>query len=207
MRIGPKYKIARRLGDSIFEKTRTQRYALVEGKKKANIQKRKKHRSNFTEYGIQFLEKQKIRFSYGITERQLANYVAKAKTSRKGSPTEETFRMLELRLDNVLYRLGIAPTRQFGRKGINHGHVTINGQKMDVASYQVKIGEIVGVKAKSKEGGLVRGRKEALKEYSTPSWLLLDPETLTGTVKSLPKMGEHESNLNFGLVVQFYSRV
>ncbi|HEY4493430.1 MAG TPA: 30S ribosomal protein S4 [Candidatus Paceibacterota bacterium] len=207
MKIGPKYKIARRLGDAIFEKTRTQRFAMVEGKKKADIQKRKKHRSMLTEYGIQFLEKQKIRFTYGINEKQLSNYMRKAKSVKGGVPSELAYGGLERRLDNVVYRLGLVPTRQFARQVVTHGHIRVNGKRVSSPSYEVKVGDEIGVRPGSLDSGLFKSRRETLKDYNPPAWVSLDLEKLSGMVVGSPKLGDYDSNLNFGLVVQFYSRV
>lgn len=207
MRIGPKYKIARRLGDAIFPKTQTAKFAASESRKKLAQTKKRKHRSNVTEYGNQFIEKQKIRFSYGLTERSLANYVSKAKHTETDAPKDLVYKALERRLDNVIFRIGLASTRQFGRQMVGHNHITINGKRQNVPSYEVKVGDKIGVKASSRESAMFRNKSEQLKEFKTPSWIVFDPVKLEAQIKTLPKTGEFETNLNFGAVVQFYSRV
>ncbi|HEY4514888.1 MAG TPA: 30S ribosomal protein S4 [Candidatus Paceibacterota bacterium] len=207
MNISKKYKIARRLGASIYPKTSTPRFAMVESKKKANLQKKRKHRSNTTEYGIQFLEKQKIRYTYGITEKQLSNYVGKARSGNKGAPADVAYVLLESRLDNVVYRLGIAGTRQFARQMISHGHIEVNGKRLSIPSYSVKIGDKIGVRDNSKKSNILVNRMEAIKEHNVVNWLHLDKEKLEGSVIATPIVGERESDLNFGILVQFYSRV
>jgi len=207
MRIGPKYKIARRLGEGIFSKTLKERFAMMEGKKKINLTRKKKHRSNLTEYGIQFLEKQRLRYSYGISERQLGNYIEEARINTSGRAADNIFGLLESRLDNVVYRLGLVPTRQFARQIVTHGHVIVNKKRVGSPSYRIKVGDIITIKQNAKEGGLMRDRRELLTEYRTPSWLSLDPVEIMGKVLAKPKPGEYETGLNFGLVIQFYSRV
>src|SRR3989338_7594685 len=211
MRVGPKYKIARRLGESIFSKTQTPRFAMVEGKKKTNISKKRKHRSNLTEYGIQFLEKQKIRLSYGLTEKQLSNIVKAARKKRSIginiTAAQIVYRDLESRIDNTLYRLGLAPTRASGRQMVTHGHVLVNNKKVNSPSYSMNIADRMAISSKGIEGGLMRGRAEKALQTHAPTWLALDEKTLEGTVLSEPKLGEQDSHLNFGILVQFYSRV
>ena len=207
MRIGPKYKIARRLGDAIFPKTQKERFAMVESKKKASLSKKRKHRSSVTEYGQQFLEKQKVRYTYGVTEKQLRNLVKTAKSQTKGNVAGEVFKSLETRLDNVVYKLGFVPTRQFGRQIVGHGHIFVNGKKVSIPSYHVKVSDVIGINPSKRESGIFRNKLEILKEYKSPSWLVLDPEKIEAKVMGWPEMGDYETNLNFPVVVQFYSRV
>ncbi|HEY4518151.1 MAG TPA: 30S ribosomal protein S4 [Candidatus Paceibacterota bacterium] len=207
MIIGPKYKIARRLGDAIFPKTQKPRFAMVESKKRANLTKKRKHRSNTTEFGLQFLEKQKVRYTYGLGERQMANYIKKAKSAPGTKPLDELFKLLERRLDNVVFRTGLASTRQFGRQISNHGHITVNGKRVSIPSYTVKVGDKIGVYKGSAAKTLFKDKAAELKEMKTPTWIKFSPETLEATITALPMPGENETNLNFGSVVQFYSRV
>ncbi len=207
MIIGPRYKICRRLGDAVFSKCQTPRYAMTEGKKKADKMKKRKHRSNVTEYGTQLLEKQKLRYTYGISEKQLSNYVTKARRMSSDSPAVNTYKLLESRLDNVIFRMGLVPTRQFARQVVTHGHIMVNGKKLDIPSGQIKPGDKISIRPKSKENPIFKSKGEALKEFVSPTWMTFDPVTLEAGISGRPKMGEQESNLNFALVVQFYSRV
>lgn len=208
MRVGPKFKICRRLGDSVFSKCQTTRYALTEGKKKSIAMKKRKHRSNTTEFGIQLLEKQKLRFTYGISERQLANYILKSKKISTEAPAANVYKLLESRLDNVVYRMGFVQTRQFARQVVGHGHITVNGKKVDVPSYSVRLGDKIAIRTKSKDNVIFKNKSEGLKEFNTvPAWISLDKTILEASISGAPKVGEFETNLNFGLVVQFYSRV
>ena len=127
MKIGPKYKIARRLGPAVFEKTQTQKFALSEARHAAG-KKRDKRSKALSDFGLQLIEKQRVRFSYGITERQLSNYVEKA-IETKGNPSENLFASLESRLDNVVYRMGIAHTRRLARQMVSHGHFVVYGKR------------------------------------------------------------------------------
>ncbi len=207
MKIGPKYKLARRLGDAIFPKTQKGRFAMVESKKRLNMQKRRKHRSNTTEYGTQFIEKQKLRYTYGLGEKQLSNYIGKAKQNKNEKPVDELYKLLERRLDNVVFRIGLAVTRQFGRQMVSHGHIAVNGKRVSIPSYSVKLGDKISIMPRSSKSPMYAGKQEALKEFKNPTWLTLNPDTLEGEVKGNPLPGEFEGNLNFGTVVQFYSRV
>ena len=207
MIIGPKYKIARRLGEAIFPKTQKPRFAMVESKKRANVTKKRKHRSNTTEYGLQFLEKQKVRFTYGLGERHMANYIKKAKSTEGTKPLDELFKLLERRLDNVVFRTGLVGTRQFGRQVSSHGHITVNGKRMKIPSYEVKVGDKIALYQGSKGKPIFKGKAASLKDIKTPSWIKFNPETLEAEIVAMPVLGENETNLNFGSVVQFYSRV
>ena len=133
----PKYKIARRLGHGIFEKTQTQKFALREGRRKES-RERPRPKSDF---GLQMLEKQKARYSYGIGERQFAKYVAEALAKKTTKTDELLFERLETRLDNVAYRLHLAPTRQAARQMVSHGHFKLNGRRVNIPSILVRPGD------------------------------------------------------------------
>lgn len=203
MIIGPKYKIARRLRAPIFEKTQTQKYALREARRS----KTTKRTPQKTEYGLALLEKQKARLTYGLIERQFAKYVEEA-IKRKGTKsTQALFEKLELRLDNVVYRLGLATTRRFARQMTSHGHITLNGKRVTIPSIQVKKGDIVGIREGSQKSGLFNTLSERMKSYSVPTWLKFDLNEKKGTVVALPIL-ETQKDLLFSLdtVLEFYSR-
>ncbi len=143
MKIGPRYKIARRLGVPVFEKTQTQKFAIrTEQKKAASKSSKPKAKSD---YGLGLLEKQKARYSYGITSKQFGNYVSKA-TETKGNSGEILVSLLESRLDNVALRAGYATTRQAARQITSHGHLTVNGKIVTIPSYHIKIGDVIGIR-------------------------------------------------------------
>jgi small subunit ribosomal protein S4 len=197
----PKYKIARRLGAGVFDKCQTPKFAASVARKTKTSTKRPKPLS---EYGQQLIEKQKIRFSYGITERQLSNYVKEASANKGTSIQEKLFETLESRLDNVIYRLGLAHTRRFARQMISHGHFVVNGVRTTVPSYRIKIGDIVTVRGGSKASPMFANVAEKMKSYKHPAWLTLDQEKIEGSVTGKPK--NTEGFLNLGSVLEFYSR-
>lgn len=203
MKIGPKYKIARRLGPAVFEKTQTQKFQLSEARHaKKKSDKRPKQLSDF---GLQLIEKQRVRFSYGITERQLSNYVIKALEAKGGSAPEKLFGMLETRLDNVVYRLGIAHTRRLARQMVSHGHFVVNGKRTTVPSYTVHVGDVITAREGSKKSVLFANIEKKLENYSVPKWLKFDGAKLTATVDGMPAL-ESGGAFNLNTVFEYYSR-
>lgn len=203
MKIGPKYKIARRLGPAVFEKTQTQKFQLSEARHaKKKSDKRPKQLSDF---GLQLIEKQRVRFSYGITERQLSNYVGKALEAKGGSAPEKLFGMLETRLDNVVYRLGIAHTRRLARQMVSHGHFVVNGKRTTVPSYTVHVGDVITAREGSKKSVLFANIEKKLENYSVPKWLKFDGAKLTATVDGMPAL-ESGGAFNLNTVFEYYSR-
>lgn len=202
MKIGPKYKIARRLGAPVFEKTQTQKFA-IRGERKAQASgSRPKAKS---EYGLGMNEKQKARFSYGITAKQFGNYVKKA-IDTKGNSGEMLVRLLESRLDNVALRAGFAPTRQAARQMTSHGHLTVNGTIVTIPSYQVKVGDVIGIREGSKKKALFATLDEKLKTVKLPSWLKLNFDKKEVTVEGVPQAPQSELLFNVGTVLEFFSR-
>lgn len=203
MKIGPKYKIARRLGVGVFEKTQTQKFAVRSEQKRA-ASKNQKPRTK-SDYGLGLLEKQKARYSYGITSKQFGNYVAKA-TERKGNSSELLISLLESRLDNVALRAGFASTRQAARQMTSHGHLTINKKIVTIPSYQVKVGDVIGIREGSKKKGLFTTLDERLKTIKIPAWLKLNFDKKEVVVDGIPNAAPTELMFNVGAVLEFYSR-
>lgn len=201
MKIGPKYKLARRLGAPIFEKTQTQRYALSLSKKEKNGEMPTRPKS---EFGKQLIEKQKARFSYGVSERQFAKYVKKALSSSE--PTQKLFQGLEQRLDNVIYRAGLAKTRLQARQMASHGHSTVNGRRVTVPSIELKEGDVVGVRAGSKASALFAEAEGRIASGSLPAWLAVDASKLEAKVIGQPIYNKTESVFDLSAVIEFYSR-
>ena len=142
----PKFKICRRLGPGVYDKCQTTKFSTSSGKFSVGSKRPKA----LTEYGTQLIEKQKIRFSYGISERQLSNYVKKA-THIKGAGTAvKFFEDIESRLDNVIYRMGLAPSRRGSRQMVSHGHFIVNDKRVTIPSYEVKPGDIIKIREGSK---------------------------------------------------------
>lgn len=208
MQIGPRYKICRHLGDRVFSKCQTTKFTVSGMEKKGKGgSTAKRGRRTGSEYGQQLLEKQKARFSYGINEKQFSNYVKKARLIKSGNPSTELFKELEMRLDNVVFRLGLASSRLTARQLVSHGHIRVNGRKSTIPSAQVKRGDIVSIRPGSREIGPFRNLAERLKDYTTPEWLSYDLEKNEGYIKGEPIFGHGEASLNFGAILEYYSRV
>jgi small subunit ribosomal protein S4 len=165
----------------------------------------KSRRVKETNYGTQLREKQKARRIYGMLERQFRHFFAKASTS-KGVTGETLLQMLECRLDNVVFRLGFAPNRAMARQLVRHGHVQVNGRKVDIPSFQVKAGNEVALRDKSKKLTVVVNSLEARKGQSTPEWLDLSVEKMTGRVLSIPTRQSISVPINEQLIVELYSK-
>lgn len=201
MKIGPKYKIARRLKAPIFEKTQTQKFALSEEKKSKN--KREKAKSDF---GLQLTEKQKARFFYGITEKQFKNYVKKViegKSNKGISPVSDLFASLETRLDNVVWKMGLARTHGAARQMVSHGHICVDGKRVYTPSYHLSEGQKITIREGSKNSPLFTREEE---RNTVPVWLTFDEVKKEGSVKSKPSLGDEKLMFDLGKVIEFYQR-
>lgn len=197
---GPKYKIARRLGTSVYDKTQTQKYAARAGSKDT---KAKRPGSDF---GLQLLEKQRARFTYGLGEVQFKNLVKKAQSNKGSDINEALVQALETRLDNTVYRLGYASTRQAARQMVNHGHIDVNGKRNTIPSYNVKIGDTISIREGSKKKALFKDLDERLKEQKIPSWLAAGKEKYQAKVQGLPKIAANELSFDVFQIFQYYNR-
>ncbi|MEK7567979.1 MAG: 30S ribosomal protein S4 [Patescibacteria group bacterium] len=202
MIVGPKYKIGKRLGAGVFEKCQTQKFALSE----ARSGKSKRRRGARSDYAKQFLEKQKVRYTYGIMEKQFKNYIIKANDVKNIKPVDYLYQMLEQRLDNVVYRMGLASTRRLARQIVSHGHITLNGTRVTIPSMNVKIGDLVKIREGSKKSVLFANLEERLKEHATPNWVLFDPKKGEGTIKESPPYQRTGLHFDLSPVLEFYSR-
>ncbi len=200
MKIGPKYKIARRLGATVFEKTQTQKYAIRNGQRSERSRPRAK-----SDYGLGMLEKQKARYSYGVTAKQFTKYVKQA-IDKKGSSAELLVRTLEGRMDNIALRSGFTTTRQAARQLVSHGHLTVNGKIVTIPSYQVQVGDVVSIREGSKKKVLFANLDERLKTIKIPAWLKLNFDKKEITVDGVPHAEQSELLFNVGAVLEFYSR-
>lgn len=203
MKLGPKYKIARRLGGHIFEKTQTEKFALSESRR---ARPQRKHQKSVSDYGLQLLEKQRVRFSYGISEQQFRRYVREASAQKAESPSDALFKRLEARLDNVVYRLGLARTRRAARQLVSHGHFLVNGKRTCVPSYAVRTGDVIALREGSAGKGPFHDRTERLAEHTAPAWLSLDTGAGRATVEGVPVRDTTASPFDLVSVVEFYSR-
>ena len=202
MKVVAKYKMCRRLGTGVFEKCQTQKYVLSETKKSRPAKgKRPKAISG---YGAQLIEKQKVRFSYGLSERQLGNYVEKATTAKGVPAVDRLYQELETRLDNVVYRLGFASSRRFARQLVSHGHFTVNGIKSTIPSQQIRIGDKIAVRDGSRKSVVFADFVTKVKDYTWPNWLKFVPESLEAEAVAKPK--NEEQFLQLDTVLEFYSR-
>lgn len=200
MKLGPKFKIAKRLGAPIFEKTQTQKFALSESR--GGRQKRRP--APASDYKKQLIEKQKMRFSYGISEKQLRRYIDEA-TTKSHQPISLLIARLESRLDNVVYRLGLAKTRRFARQLVSHGHVTVNGKRMTIPSHRVKIGDQISVREGSKQIGPFVNIADT-HEGAVPAWLKLDIKKLQAEMIAEPTYVPAETLFDPEQVLEYYSR-
>ena len=165
----------------------------------------KSRRIKETNYGVQLREKQKTRRMYGVLERQFRNYFEKAAES-KGVTGEVLLQMLERRLDNVVYRLGFAVNRNQARQLVRHGHLLVNGRKVDIPSFLVKPGDEVLVREKSRKLSVIVNSLEARKGQTAPEWLELSPERLAGRVLNVPSRAAIPTPVNEQLIVELYSK-
>ncbi|MEO8637602.1 MAG: 30S ribosomal protein S4 [Candidatus Taylorbacteria bacterium] len=203
MKIGPKYKIARRLGANIFDKTQTPKFAARMASRGKGGERKGRPK---TDYGIQMIEKQKARYMYGINERQFSTYV-KRSLAKKSTPAVDTlYEMLESRLDNVIYRMGLASTRQMARQMVSHGHILVDGVKVTVPSYQVSPKEIIAIRDASAKKKLFEGVGEKFKEVAVPPWIKLDLEKRQAVIEAKPAYRTGETVFDINAIIQFYQR-
>lgn len=175
------------------------------GNKKSTRNPGGNKRKKVSEYGTQLKEKQKVKFVYGVLEKQFHRYYLKA-ANMKGITGENLLKLLELRLDNVIYRLGIAKTRRMARQIIVHGHILVNGKKVDVPSYTVEENDVITVRAKSKEMLHFKAVREGNASRILPKWLTFNADELTATVVALPVREDIDFALQENMIVEFYSR-
>ncbi len=195
-----KYRIAKRLGAGVFDQTQTQKFALAE----ANSNKKRPRGQS--DYGRQLLEKQRVRYTYGLSERQLQNYAKEAYLAK--DPTATLHRMLEMRADMVLYRSGFASTRRAARQAVSHGHILINGTRSKTPSYSMKKGDKLTIRDGARTSTLYAGLadKNPAESRSVPNWLSVDVKLLTAEVKGEPQYSQADVGLDYSTVFEFYSR-
>lgn len=202
MKLGPKFKIAKRLGAPIFEKTQTQKFALSEARGGRTRQRRP---GAMSDYKRQLLEKQKMRFSYGISEKQLRRYVNEA-VEKSHQPIALLMERLESRLDNVVYRMGLAKTRRLARQIVSHGHIVVNGKKFTIPSHRVKPGDVITIREGSRQTGLFANLSETYEPAGVPAWVAFDVKKHEGTMKAAPTYEPSETLFDPEQVLEYYSR-
>ena len=197
---GPKTKIARKFGEPIYGPDKSfERKNYLPGQHGASKRRRKQ-----SEYGIQLKEKQKAKYTYGILEKQFLNMFEKASRS-KGITGEVLLQLLESRLDNVVFRIGIAPTRDGGRQLVSHRHITVNGNIVNIPSYTLRPGDLVGVREKSKSLEVISESLDSAR-HTNYSWLEWDTDKMTGKFMNVPEREEIPENIQEQLIVELYSK-
>src|SRR3989344_1935724 len=200
MKLGPRYKIAKRLGASIFEKTQTRAFMVSKERSAAA----KKFRRAGSDYSRQLIEKQKLRLTYCLTERQFSSYVKKALASHV-NPQAALYILLESRLDSSIYRMGLAATRRAARQIVSHGHILVNGTRITIPSFRVSKGDVISIREGSKDSALFTALAERLKEHHAPSWVSFDPSKNEGSFTGDPVLTQGET-ADIGAVFEFYTR-
>lgn len=178
---------------------------IVMGINKKSNRQPKRQRRQESEYGRQLREKQKAKFIYGVLEKQFRGYFKRAK-SMEGQTGENLMTILETRLDNVVFRLGFARTRKEARQMVTHGHICVNGRRVDIPSFRVRPGELVSVAPKAKELLVVKSALVSNERVQVPAWLEIDIEKLQGSVLSLPTRDQIDLDINEQLIVELYSK-
>jgi small subunit ribosomal protein S4 len=197
---GPTTRINRRFSQAIFAPTKA-----FERKPHLPGQHGPRLRRKLSDYAIGLNEKQKLRYMYGMTEKQFRLTFERAK-SKRGVTGEIFLQMLECRLDNVVYRLGFAKSRAAARQFVGHGHIVVNGKKTDIASFNVKEGDEIEVRERTSSRQLATQSLEGSQARIVPEWLNLNTDSLKATVNRIPSVDETEQSINVQLIVEYYSR-
>ena len=197
---GPRVRISRRFGIPIFGPTK-----YLERRNYGPGVHGPKSRRKTTDYGLGLIEKQKLRYFYGLMEKQFRGVYEKAK-NRRGVTGETMLQILETRLDNVVFHLGFGNTRAAARQLVNHGHVTVNGRKAAIASFALKVNDVISVKKNNVSRQLATKNMEVSASRAVPDWLSLNKEEFKGTVMRIPTRDEIQPIANEQAVVEFYSR-
>ena len=204
--LGPKCKLSRREGTDLFLKSGVR---ALESKCKADqapgAAAATKRGGRLSDYGVQLREKQKVRRTYGVLEKQFRNYYKKA-ASKKGSTGENLLQFLEGRLDNVVYRMGFGSTRAEARQLVSHRSILVNGLKVNIASLQVQPGDVISVTEAAKNQLRVKGAMELAQQRGFPTWLEVDEKKLEGTFKARPERVDLPAEINENLIVELYSK-
>lgn len=202
--LGPKCKLARREGTDLFLKSGVR---ALDSKCKLETApgQHGARRGRLSDYGVQLREKQKVRRIYGILERQFRSYYAEA-ARRKGATGENLLRLLESRLDNVVYRMGFAATRAEARQIVSHGAIQVNGRSVNIPSFQVGAGDVVSVREAAKNQLRIKAALELAGQRARSEWLDVDAAKMQGTFKQAPDRAELYSDINESLIVELYSK-
>ena len=201
-------RISRRLGEKFFfkaERDATSKSAMVRRPYPPGVHGKRSRRSS-SEFSVELAEKQKVRYSYGVTDKVLGKYVAEANRAGGKTKKQVIFEILESRLDNVVFRMGLTPSRRIARQVVSHGHILLNSRPVRTPSILVKPGDKVAIKESSRSGPLFESLAMRLKKYQPPEWLLVNPQEFSGEVKRRPTEGDSFMTQNLSKVIEFYSR-
>lgn len=201
----PTYKVCRRLGAGVFDKCQTQKFMLAESKKGRG---KREHGRGLSDFAKQLIEKQRVRFAYGIPERQLAKYVEDAnRVATLGTdPRSRMTEQLELRLDNVVYRLGLTRSRRAARQLVSHGHVQVNGKRTTIPSRELAEKDTVTLRERTQALPIMERVKETVGTATVPAWLSFDAKKFEGVVRSLPTPENTELPGSVDAILEYYSR-
>ena len=198
---GPRDKVSRRFGVALFGSTKAlEKRPFPPGQHGMRAGRKKK-----SDYGVMLAEKQKLRFQYGVLEGQFRKYYAEA-ARRRGITGDILLQLLELRLDNVVYRLGFSNTRAGARQLVSHGHITVNGRRVDIPSFRVKPGDLVAVAPKAADLLVIKSALISNERVQVPAWLEVDIEKLQGSVLALPQRDQIDLDIREQLIVELYSK-
>lgn len=203
--IGPKCKLSRRQGVDLFLKSRARPLESKCQLEKPPGQHGDSRGRRQSDYALQLREKQKLRYMYGVLERQFRNYYKQA-AKLKGATGENLLQLLEGRLDNVVYRMGFGTTRSEARQLVSHKAVTVNGQVVNIASYQVQAKDVVAIREKARKQVRIQDSLAIAEQLGFPEWLEVDTSKMEGTFKSLPERSDLPADINESLVVELYSK-
>ena len=197
---GPSWRVSRRLGMSLSgtgKELARRNYAPGDHGND--------RRGRLSEYGMQLREKQKLCYMYGMTERQFRNLFKRAGKIKEGTHGTNFMILLERRLDNMVYRLGLATTRRQARQLVNHGHITVDGKRVDIPSFEVKVGQVISVRDKSKNLDVIKNAVEAV--VARPSYVEFDADKLEGKLVRLPEREDMNADIDEALIVEFYNKL
>ena len=201
---GPKGKLVRRFGINIFENPKYDR--LLERRSNPPGQHgEKQQRRKISDYGLQLIEKQKLKNSYGLLEKQFRNTFKKA-AQQKGVTGDNLMALLESRLDNAVFRAGFSISRMQARQLVNHGHIRVNGKRVDIPSYQVRSGDLVSVKETERSRSMVEKNLAESPRFQHAGWLSVDTQALSFSVQHQPERDEIRSEINEQLIIELYSK-
>ncbi|GLB46654.1 30S ribosomal protein S4 [Philodulcilactobacillus myokoensis] len=197
---GPSWRVSRRLGISLSGTGKE-----LSRRPYAPGDHGQGRRQKLSEYGTQLKEKQKVRYMYGLNERQFRNLFDRAGKINEGTHGNNFMILLERRLDNIVYRLGLATTRRQARQLVNHGHITVDGKRVDIPSYEVKIGQVIAVREKSRDMQVIKDAVDAV--VGRPQYVSFNSKKLEGSLNRLPQSDELNADIDPSLIVEYYNRL